>query len=361
MASLREHGRYGIASLGSSVIGSSVLGGRVLGGRVIGGGVIASGLALGCVSTDEPLFDGVAVPELRSDDRVESTAQSAAPAAAMEPAAGMLASSAEAEPVQLVLAPPSPEVAPVAPVEAGADAPEPEPEPVPAFEPCGSAGLLLCDTFEDAAPGTFPATARWLPELSGCGTHRVDDSGVSTSGVKSLRADAGGYPECMLHADLDTEEEVYVRSWVRLGPEPDLRAQYSSLLEFGPRAAQDEPELRIGLRPQGSDLCTTTPGLDVSVSGLPSGSATSCSGFTLEPERWYCLQVHVKRLTRGLDYELSVDGASVLSASDLRLGAAWNDQHWYFKVGRAAYGLSARGSLWHDDVAVGREPLPCGP
>jgi hypothetical protein len=274
----------------------------------------------------------------------------------------MAASSADAEqPVQLVLAPPAPEAASAPPAEAGAAAPAPAAEPAPPFEPCGSAGLLLCDTFEDAATGAFPASAPWLPELSGCGTHRVDDSGVSRSGAKSLRADAGGYPECMLHADLDTAEEVYVRSWVRLGPEPDLRSQYLSLLEFGPRQAQDEPELRIGLRPPGSDLCTATPGLDVSVSGLPSGSATSCSGFALEAERWYCLQAHVKRLTRGLDYELSVDGASVLSASDVRLGAAWDDQRWYFKVGRAAYGQSARGSLWHDDVAVGREPLPCGP
>jgi hypothetical protein len=180
------------------------------------------------------------------------------------------------------------------------------------------------------------------------------------SGQNALRAVAGGYPECMLHADLNTEEELYVRSWVRLGAEPELLEQYLSLLELGPREAQDEPELRIGLRPAGGSLCTSAPGLDVSVSGLSAGSATSCSGFALQPEQWYCLQAHVKRQDRRLDYELAVDGVSVLSASDVRLGNGWNDRQWYFKLGRASYGASAAGSVWHDDVAVGREPVPCG-
>ena len=69
----------------------------------------------------------------------------------------------------------------------------------------------------------------------------------------------------------------------------------------------------------------------------------------------------MKRQARNLDYELSVDGAGVLSASGVRLGPNWNDRDWYLKVGRAAYGESAAGSVWHDDVAVGQEPVPCGP
>jgi hypothetical protein len=336
MASIRENGRYGTALL----IG-------------ISGTCIAGGLALGCASSDEPLFDEVAVPQLRPDNPVETPAPSAAPAAEDPIVAGMVLSG-EQPSDSLVLTAPEAAPAPAAPAAA------PAPEPGPPFQPCAGAGLLLCDTFEDAASGAFPASP-WLPELSGCGTHRVDDSSTSVSGAKSLRADPGGYPECMLHADLNSEAEVYVRSWVRLGPEPDLRAQYLSLLELGPRAAQDDPELRIGLRPAGGSLCPATPGLDVSVSGLKSGSETGCSGFALEPERWYCLQAHVKRSRSSLDYELSVDGASVLSASDVRLDKGWDDPRWYFKVGRAAYGQSPSGAIWHDDVAVGREPQPCGP
>jgi len=332
MASIRENGRNGSALL-------------LL-------------LVVGCVSTDEPLFGAVPVPETRSNP-IESSAQSSAPAfdvGAIEnlpeqPGPVSLVAPAPAAPGQAAAAllPPTPLV----------DVTQPTVEPPP-FDPCAASGLLLCDTFESRASGAFPGASPWLPELSGCGTHRVDSS-VSVSGQNALRAAAGGYPECMLHADLNTEEEVYLRSWVRLGPEPEQLEQYLSLLELGPSEAQDEPELRIGLRPAGGSLCTGSPGLDVSVSGLSGGAATGCSGFALEPERWYCLQAHVERQGRRLDYDLAVDGVGVLSASDVALGNGWSDRQWYFKVGRAVYGASAAGSVWHDDVAVGLEPVPCGP
>ncbi|HEU4582460.1 MAG TPA: hypothetical protein VFS67_29585 [Polyangiaceae bacterium] len=351
MAIIRENGRY-----------------RSCGYKAYpGGSALVLLFAVGCVSTDESLFGGADVPDLRPDDAVESTVQTAAP---VIPGAEGAANAGEgAEPSQQVL-----ELAPLPaqPPPAAAALPEAPPPPAPpAFEPCASPGLLLCDTFEDEASGAFPALAPWLPELSGCGTHRVDASGVSVSGSQALLATPGGYPECMLHARLpagmspagmlEQRDEVYVRSWVRLGPEPELLENYLTLIELGARAAQDDPELRIGLRPAGGSLCASAPGLDVSVSGLQSGSATGCSGFALEPERWYCLQAHVKRQARNLDYELSVDGAGVLSASGVRLGPNWNDRDWYLKVGRAAYGESAAGSVWHDDVAVGQEPVPCGP
>jgi hypothetical protein len=336
MASIREHGRSGSALL-------------LL-------------LAVGCVSTDEPLFGAGVVPETLPDP-IESSAQSSAPV--LDVGVSERGSEQGPEPVALVVLPPA---APAEVIPAPPPPPPPaddmmpsEPAPTaPPFEPCAGSGLLLCDTFENTAIGAFPGAPPWLPELSGCGTHRVDAS-LSVSGQHALRALAGGYPECMLHADLNTEADVYLRSWVRLGAEPKLLEQYLSLLELGPSAAQDEPELRIGLRPAGDSLCTSSAGLDVSVSGTSSGPSTDCSGFRLEPERWYCLQAHVKRQGRSLDYELAVDGVGVLSASDVRLDNGWNDGHLYFKVGRAAYGASRAGSVWHDDVAVGREPVPCGP
>jgi hypothetical protein len=340
MAIIRENGRY--RSCGDT----AYLGGSAL---------VFLLFAVGCVSTDESLFGGVDAPDLRPDDAVESTVQSSAPV--ITDAQGPADAAEGEEPSQQVL-----QLAPAALPPAPPAPPEPPPSPpLPVADPCGSAGLVLCDTFENETSGAFPALAPWLPELSGCGTHRVDDSGVSVSGTKALLAVAGGYPECMLHAELPQRDEVYVRSWVRLGSEPELLQHYLSLIELGARETQDDPELRVGLRPAGGSLCASTPGLDVSVSGLQSGSSTGCSGFAMEPERWYCLQAHVKRQARNLDYELSVDGTSVLSASDVRLGPNWNDRSWYLKVGRAAYGESAAGNVWHDDVAVSEEPLPCGP
>jgi hypothetical protein len=311
----------------------------------------------GCVATDQPLFETVAAPELRADPVGGSAPSSAAPAAAPEPQP-----LAEQAPLPISLEPP------VMALQAEAlPSPEPPaPEPPPAlpepsvFEPCSSPGLLLCDTFEADAVGSFPAAEHWLDELPGCGTHRVGEVDVGPPS-RALLSQQGGYPECMLHADLGEQADFYVRSRVRLGPEPELREQYLSLLEIGARAAQDEPELRVGSRPSGGSLCGNTPGLDVSVSGLGSGSSTDCAGVELEPERWYCLQVHVTRSERRLDYTLAIDGVEVLARSDIRLGGGWNDDSVYLKLGRAAYGQSPSGSVWHDDVAVGSEPLPCPP
>lgn len=327
MASVRENVRYGAALFGC--------------------------IALGCVATDEQLFDERAVPEPRTET-VESTGAGRVPA----PSAPQPAS----EPVM--------EVLPLAPAPSGPPASAPAmmlpPEPRPVLEPaivppapCPPEGLLLCESFEQSTSGQFPA-GPWLPELPGCGSHTVEsgEGAVSRSGASALRANAGGYPECMLHAELEEEPELYLRSWVQLGPEPGLREQYVTLLELGPEEDEDEPELRIGLRPAGGSLCGDSPGLDVSVSGLQgSGPSADCSGAQLEPERWHCLQAHVVRDGRRLTYELSLDGVPLL-ANELRLGPAWDDEL-YLKVGRAAYGVSPEGSIWHDDVAVSRSPLPC--
>lgn len=231
----------------------------------------------------------------------------------------------------------------------------------PAFDPCSGPGLAWCETFEDAAAGAFPETAPWLGELPGCGSHIVDESGVSSSGSRALRADAGGYPECMLHAELDGAGDVFVRSFIRLGSDPSLLEQYVSLIEWGPEESRDDPELRIGLRPEGGSLCTASPGLDVSVSGLASGPVTDCTGFSFEPERWYCVQARVARQGSRLNVSVAVDGETLLEQQYAGLGPSWNGRGSFLKLGRAAYGESAGGSLWHDDIAVGSEPLPCGP
>jgi hypothetical protein len=81
----------------------------------------------------------------------------------------------------------------------------------------------------------------------------------------------------------------------------------------------------------------------------------------LEPQRWYCLQAHLTRAGSRLGVSLAVDGVSVLEQGYERLGPGWNAPGSYLKVGQAAYGPSARGTVWHDDVAVGRQPLSCAP
>jgi hypothetical protein len=321
----------------------------------------AVGLALfatACISTGEPLF-------------TEDFAFEPGPAPAQMPGTAAMAPTSPENPTSSVAVSPVPEqlfgvgrdvtppaggpATPVAPELAPGAAPA---EPAVPLDPCGLEGLILCDSFETAAVDLFPAAEGWLPELAGCGSHRVDGAGPSFSGTQALRADDGGYPECMLHADSSGEAEVFVRTRVYLGDGEALIGQYLSLLEFGARPDQDDPELRIGVRPTNDNICAT-PGLDVTGTGLSTGSRTDCTGFVLEPARWYCIEGHLTRSDGNLSLTLSVDGEEII-ARDFVGAPVWDGSDLFVKVGRAAYGASGSGTVWHDDVAVSRQPTPCG-
>lgn len=325
--------------------------------QITGSGVaLLTLLAMGCLSTEDSLFRAVDAPEQVMD--VSATPGALPTLEAVDPTRvpEVLLPAAFAPPAVPVTE------APADDVEAEVLAPgDSEAESV-RLDACAAPGFLLCDTFEADLAGAFPADSQWQAELPGCGTHVVDESlGVSLSGSKALRIDSGGYPECMLHADLEGETDVFVRSWIRLGSEPGLLREYLSLLEWGPSPERDDPELRIGLRPGSGGLCPASPGLDVSVSGLDGGAATDCTGFTFEPERWYCVQAHLTRDARQLKISLAVDGESLLEQEYTGLDAAWKGSSLFFKLGRAAYGVSAEGAVFHDEVAVSREPVPCEP
>jgi polysaccharide lyase-like protein len=318
----------------------------------------AAGLLLSaCVSDDGSLFQGVTPPAREVPPTATLEAQ---PAASDLP---LPASGAAAPGEQLIV--PSRGVPPSAaplPSDDGSPAAEPA-EPAaaePAPSPCEAVGLLACDTFEDSEAGQFPQGPGWLPELAGCGTHRIDDAGPVFSGTHSMRVSDGGYPECMLHADVSGEAEVYVQTRIFLGAEETLLAEYTSLLEFGAAASTDDPELRIGIRPSVDNLCNGVPGLDVTGGGLDGGPRTACSGVELEPERWYCVEAHLSRRGRELSLSLALDGQALLE--DTFAGAAgWDGAPLFVKVGRAAYGASSLGTLWYDDLVVSREPVPCQP
>jgi hypothetical protein len=327
------------------------------------GAVAASGawLALGCIRTEPTLFDGYGEQRPASAEMADLPSM---PAPAAQPAPLPSSPSPEelagGNPIAAPVASEGSEGAPV-PDEA-AVSPEPPPETVAmATDPCAIADSIVCETFEGMTEGVFPVGEGWLPELSSCGSHVIDGSGPSFSGTKALRGDDGGYPECMLHAPLSGERDVYVRTRLFLDGEADLFSQYLSLLEFGSRAAQDDPELRIGLRQApGSGACQEAPGIDVSGSGLSSGPGTSCTGFSLEPSRWYCLAAHLVRNDAILSLSVSIDGAELL-VRDFAGTDEWFGEDLFLKVGRASYGASGLGSVWHDDVAVSRQPIPCVP
>jgi hypothetical protein len=303
----------------------------------------------GCLGEDGALFEEPPTrPQTEAPVSPEAAPPSAQPAA---PAGGSpeqmfvgeLEPAMPAAPPMEMLVPP----VPGAPAEADAD-------------PCEIGDVLVCDTFEEQAVGAFPTGPAWLPELAGCGTHTIDESIAAASGTHALRAGGGGYPECMLHADATGEADLHVRTRVLLGPSDGVADQYTTLLEFGTSATADDPEIRIGVRPPDDSLCPDAPGLDVTGGGLAGGPRTTCTGISIEPERWYCIESHLERQDRDLALSVSIDG-SVVYEETLTGDAAWDGDALFVKLGRAAYGENGPRAIFHDDVAVGRLPIPCGP
>src|SRR4051812_19825948 len=85
MAIIRENGRF--RSCGDTAY--------------LGGSALILLFAIGCASTDEPLFGGVDAQDLRPDDAVESTVQTSAPM--LTGAQGEASAAQGSEPAQQVL------------------------------------------------------------------------------------------------------------------------------------------------------------------------------------------------------------------------------------------------------------------
>ena len=304
----------------------------------------------GCLGDDGALF--IEPPARPQTENPVSPAP--APAPSEQPPAAV----SGAAPEQMFVGELEP-ATPVTPMDMVAP-PAPAPSVEAEADPCALEDLLVCDSFDAQVAGAFPAGPGWLPELAGCGTHTIDESIPTTSGTGALRADAGGYPECMLHADATGEVDLHVRTRVLLGPNDGAADQYTTLLEFGTSATADDPEIRIGVRPPDDSLCPDAPGLDVTGGGLAGGPRTTCTGVSIEPERWYCIESHLERQGQNLELSVSIDG-SVVYEETLVGDGAWDRDALFVKLGRAAYGESGPRSIWHDDVAVSRLPIPCGP
>jgi hypothetical protein len=219
---------------------------------------------------------------------------------------------------------------------------------------CGD-GDILCDDFEAATIGAFPDTPGW--DANACTSHVIDAS-VFHGGSRSLRGGAEQYPACMAHANIAGENEVYARSWIRLGAPSSESGHEIGVLELGPTLA-DNPEVRVGVRNNDS-VCASAPGVEVTADGVSGGEKTSCSGLALEADRWYCLEVHFARAPGSITYGVQIDGNTVVPETTFTGAvAAWTDGPLFLKLGRSSYGGNNVFPVWHDDVVVSSAPVGC--
>jgi hypothetical protein len=219
--------------------------------------------------------------------------------------------------------------------------------------------LILCDDFEHDSVGATPMGMPWLDEQCADSARVLKvDAAVSHSGTQSLVSQGIGYAQCMLHADLGTLPDFWVRSWVRFGTGADFMAHEVTVFELGPNPDQDDPSIRVGFR---GNTCDPV-GAEVNITG--NMEETGCTGFSFEAEKWYCLELHVTQGASGVTTDLFIDGEDQSYknhgvAMDTISDPMGKPLFRYLKLGYRAYSGGFNASIWNDDVAVGTQRVGC--
>ncbi len=235
--------------------------------------------------------------------------------------------------------------------------------------PCTAPGLILCDDFESRTTGVKPTGAPWLTtNCSATNFVLKVDTTTATSGTKSLASQGVPYGECMLHADLGATPptDFWVRSRVRFaaGDATQFMAHELVAYDLNPTMNTDDPGIRVGFR--GDNSCSAAPfdgrGVEVNITG--GQEITGCTGFKLQADKWYCLELHVVRnASNATTATLLIDGASQMynihgTAADMVVNT--NPAIWrYLRVGARPYSSAYPWPIYIDDLAVGTQKIGC--
>ena len=228
--------------------------------------------------------------------------------------------------------------------------------------PCGAAGLILCDDFEARTVGEKPTGAPWTTSQCSATNFTLKvDTAAAASGTKSLASMGVPYGDCMLHADLGTVSDFWVRARVRFakGAADQFSAHEVTAFELTPTMSTDDPGIRVGFR--GDSSCIPT-GVEVNITG--GEEKTGCTGFQLQADEWFCLELHVVRdSANATTADLMIDGAAQtynIHGTDADHVVNPNPAVWkYLRVGTRSYSNAYQSMVYLDDIAVGTQRIGC--
>ncbi|PPA57213.1 cellulose-binding domain-containing protein [Micromonospora chalcea] len=230
--------------------------------------------------------------------------------------------------------------------------------------PCGCAGAVLCDGFENQT-GSTPS-GDWSvvsPDCSGAGTATIDTS-TTHSGSRAIRINgAAGYCN---HVFVRTTKNLsalgsvrYARIWVRhTTAQP---TDHTTMITMSD-AADGNRDLRLG--GQNGALQWNRASDDATLpEQSPAGVAQS---VPLPTNRWACLEFMVDgsagQLRTWLDgvavTGLTADGVPTHDIDGQWYNRTWRPQLTDLKLGWESYGGGA-DTLWYDDVAMGATRIGC--
>lgn len=227
-------------------------------------------------------------------------------------------------------------------------------------DPCGAAGLSVCDDFESATVGGAPSAATWkIEKFQNEGTVEIDGT-VSHSGSKSVHV-VGNWNGSFRYAMFTTTKpfpasgnsfytRVFIRSKTAMG---DGHSTY-----FGGYQTDWQRTLRVGFNHFMMDVNLTHPSSEWE---LQSGDwSNPANGIQFVPEQWHCVEAFFD----GTEHEVRVwfEGNEVSRLHTKDWGN--NLTHWSPTYQVARFGFETyhgeQAELWYDDVAIGSQRIGCG-
>lgn len=222
-----------------------------------------------------------------------------------------------------------------------------------------SRATKLCETFDALAEDALPSGAGWLPRnCFDAGYNIGAKAGALVSSGASTSANS-----CALVYDMGTQTDFWVSASITITGKAPSTEHEVTFFELGEKADADDPELRIGYR--GDSSCSNSgavyAGFEIGATKGPGGEFTGCTGVVPEPNKAYCLEVHVVQATGMFTAELFSDGKKldtlVHSKPEPKVQGLFDAR--YLKVGMQSYSGAFDG-LVIDNLSVSSSQVGCG-
>lgn len=215
-------------------------------------------------------------------------------------------------------------------------------------------GLLFCDDFEAAAPGSA-AAAPWSVGLIGDGgLVEVEASASAHSGSKSVHVHGAGYQALLVYHDAailpQTSGRFFVRAYLRLA-EAMTGGHNTFLLADTFAAPNVGNALRVG--EQNAMLMMTVGGDAHGYLSNQNFYNDGKLGAVIPPQTYGCLELLLD--SPKTEIQVWLDGVDV---TDLHVTDLAHENYDALRFGFEKY-AGPESDLWFDDIAIGSERIGC--
>jgi hypothetical protein len=209
-------------------------------------------------------------------------------------------------------------------------------------------GLIFCDDFESASPGSTPSAAPWSTSMvASSGTVTIDGAMSAPGGQRSVHISdsATDYDTLLvLHSSsiLPTSGgRFYLRFMARFGSALSSGHNVFVLADLFTAQGQGH-NFRFG---EDSNYLEYTT--------LSDANAGHATGLTIAPNTWTCIEILLDHVKPEID--VWIDGAEI---ADMHHTDYPLDNYDNVRFGYEKY-AGPEMEIWYDDIAIGTQPIGC--